>query len=230
MFRDGYERSLDEIISGKISISTMLHSINSYRSLHSRRQRYQELTPEAAKDIRDEFLSEQKCTHCDRHVFKIIMKEWKDTSVCPECHVKAVESSPIVEYIKEIYDGGCENCHMKCHIYHMYPKNIFSHVKSVMKMVDVGESEEDIRTEISKCNLLCGGCHFLLTQVEKKLGFTQKKELVAQKFNAGEDISILIQMLHDEYASRMVSIYPLIRKKVCSVASVASYVESSVAE
>lgn len=232
-FRDGYERPLDEIISGRISISTMLHSIYSYRSLSSRRQhrkQYQGLTSEAIKDINDEFLSQQKCVDCDRHVFKIIMKEWKDTWLCPDCHTTAVESSPIVEYIKEIYDGGCENCHMKCHTYHMYPKNIFSHVKSVMKMVDLGESEEDIRTEISKCNLLCAGCHFILTKVEKQLGFTQKKELVAQKFNAGEDISVILQMSYDAYASRMVSVYPLIRKKICRISSAIGRVGSSVAE
>jgi hypothetical protein len=209
---------LDEMVNGKISINTILHSITSYRSLTSQRHRRRQpqllQVAQTSEEILDELFLTRTCEECELPSYKMNMKKWRGRCICLKCHTKAIENSPIVECVRDLYDDGCENCHMKDDTYQLYPKNIFSKVKSVMKMVDLGDPEEEIRAELTKCCLLCNECHSFVTRIEKLLGFTRKKELVARKFNAGEDISGLIPDLYDAYANAMMGMYPLIREKV----------------
>lgn len=173
--------------------------------------------PPPAREIVDSISYTYKCEECNKHLFISNMKIWQWKYICPDCYEKVRQerySSEFLEYINKVYSSGCTFCDAKYGRFHLDHINMFSKVNSVGCMIESGDTEESIRAEIAKCQLLCISCHGFVTQFEVKSGFIKKKKQLNCAIAAGEDVTERRRELYAEYDAVMTEVYPLIRARV----------------
>lgn len=207
---EGLVMNLDDFMNSDIQIETFsMTKTEDYSS---------KLDEDIVAAIRSKF----HCDSCKRYIYSSYLRSWRGRYLCEKCYIDIDKdiSPEITEYIKEITSHGCVFCGVKGSNYHFDHINMFSKVNSVMAMVNAGESVEDIKTEIGKCQLLCVDCHMFVTRFELRRGFIKEKRRMNRAAAAGKDVSELRQELYDKYEAVMTKVYPLIREKVREVAHV----------
>lgn len=181
------------------------------------------------EDILAAIRSKFHCATCKRYIYASYVRSWQGRYLCDKCYeVVHKDISPeLTAYIKDIYSRGCAFCNVTSGRFYFDHINMFTKVNSVMAMVNAGEPEEDIKTEIAKCQLLCADCHMVVTRFELRSGFIRKKMKLNRMIAEGKDVNELRQKLYEEYDVVMAKVYPLIREKVREVACVGDLAEAS---
>lgn len=163
------------------------------------------------------------CGKCNKEMYGYC-KTWKGVQVCGYCHTHMRDtdvSDSFKEYLSAVYGTGCSFCGQTKGRFHLDHKNMFNKAESICDMLDRGFSEEAIREEIMKCQLLCITCHSVVTRYEQHAGFHKcKATLTRLKAKYGEDNDIYIQrhaFLYAKYEEIMAAIYPRIRALGCPV-------------
>ena len=223
---EGITLNLDDFMSSDVSIDTTLlveTKTETVKKINSHKK------TKTNADILAAIHSKYHCDTCKRYIYSSYVRSWRGRYLCDKCYtdVRKDISPELTAYIKDIYSRGCAFCNVTVGRFHFDHINMFSKVNSVMAMVNAGESEEDIKTEIAKCQLLCADCHMVVTRVELRSGFIRQKTKLTRMIAAGKDVTELRQALYDEYDAFMKEMYPLIREKVCEVACVGDLVEAS---
>jgi protein-arginine kinase activator protein McsA len=221
---EGVVLNLDDFISSDVTIETLLAEME------------KKVTPAAKprkkksdEEILSAISSKYHCDTCKRYIYASYVKLWHGKHYCDKCYedIHKDISPEITEYIKEIYSRGCVFCDVKGGRFHFDHINMFTKVNSVMGMVNAGETVEDIKVEIGKCQLLCTDCHMVVTRFELRRGFIRQKMKLNRAIAAGEDVTDMRQKLSHEYDVVMTKMYPLIRAKVREVACVGGFGEAS---
>jgi hypothetical protein len=145
-----------------------------------------------------------KCVDCDRMIL------FNDRcSTCRKVYIEA-KSKRIMEYIDEKGMTKCNFCGINrgsdCTGFHFDHLNMFLKTGTVGQMIGNDTDDHIIMEEIDKCQLLCVSCHLLVTKIELKYGFTQRKIKLGKGIGNLED-------LVKEYDSVMIPAYELIKNK-----------------
>ena len=214
---EGSILNLDDIMSSDLTIDTLLANMEMPEEIpRMKKERKRAAIAKTDEEILAEIRGTYICYMCGRHGYSSYVKRWRGHTLCHACHQRERNkiSAELEEYIKEVYSRGCAFCDTKEGRFHLDHINMFSKMESVGVMIESGYSEETIKEEIAKCQLLCVDCHMFVTMFEVKRGFIQEKKRLTRKVSAGEDVTELRKKLHDEYDAVMTKVYPLIREKV----------------
>jgi hypothetical protein len=164
-----------------------------------------------------------QCHECDKKLCCLQINTnriWKGNTICDTCWCKYDdERNKIWEEIKKYKPTQCEICcSVQVHIgerYHYDHLNMFDKNKSICSMVNEGIDIEEIYKEIDKCQILCLRCHHIVTDIERKIGFTRVKQVLTRQLNQNEisvqeyyDKTITYQKLYEE---KMLDIYKKIK-------------------
>ena len=94
---------------------------------------------------------------------------------------------------------------------------MFDKEESICIMVSEGVPIETIYKEIDKCQILCISCHYIITYVERAVGFTQQKRALSRKLIQNEitkeEHKTQIQNYQKLYDEIMLPIYTTIKEK-----------------
>jgi hypothetical protein len=163
--------------------------------------------------------SSEKCSECHKDMFCIqsnTHRIWKCNKMCDVCWYKYKDDRLLLwDMIKAYKPIICEICSkiQECigDRYHYDHLNMFNKNKSICSMVDEGFHIQEIYNEIDKCHILCLSCHHIITDIERKLGFTRIKQTLTYKLNQNEitEEDYNKQTLHYQniYEKKMITIY-----------------------
>ena len=214
---EGFILNLDDFIGSDMTIDTLLASLEMPEEIpRKKKERKRADITKTDEEILAGIRRTYTCYTCGRHGYTSYVKRWRDHTLCHACHQRERNnlSAELEKYIKEVYSRGCAFCDTKEGRFHLDHINMFSKMESVGVMIEAGYSEEAIKEEIAKCQLLCVDCHMLVTAFEVKRGFIKEKKRLNRKVSTGEDVTELRKKLYDEYDAVMTKMYPLIRAKV----------------
>jgi len=163
-----------------------------------------ELTQEEMREIIRSM--RQTCNRCREEDY-FDMRKWGDEKVCPTCyrvvfkeHCRIFNEWLQEEGIKEC--AFCGKARVNPSDFHFDHVNMFEKESSIGIMLFEGASMEAIKTETKKCQLLCVGCHVIVTKMEVRLGFTYLK----RKKRRETDVK------QEEYMPAMTRVYDLIKE------------------
>lgn len=225
---EGFILTLDDFVSGDVTIDMLLTEMEK-KATPQAKHRKKKYVMKTDEEILAGIRSTYTCHTCHRHGFAKNVKSWRGHTLCSACHQRERSniSTELEEYIKDVYSRGCTFCDTKVGSFHLDHINMFSKVGSVGMMIESGCSAEAIKEEIAKCQLLCVGCHMVVTRFEAKRGFIKDKRHLNREIAAGKDVTELRQKLYGEYDVVMTKMYPLIRAKVREVGCVGELEEAS---
>lgn len=226
---DGVIVDLDDLMSGEVDIEALIEAAEEKKEKKKKNKRKKEKIV-TLKEPTDSIPYTYKCTECDKLVFTLYTKIWRGKKLCEGCHNKARAegySAEFEKYINDIYKRSCVFCdatNIKPHLDHI---NMFSKIKSVGEMMEMGDPEEEIRIEVSKCQVLCRSCHAYVTRVEHNKGFIQKKKQLNRDIDAGKDVTQMQEEFYKQYDAVMTEEYPVIRARVRGEDVAVSYCDGS---
>jgi hypothetical protein len=136
----------------------------------------------------------KNCNECNKHMICIqtnTHRTWKENDICDTCWSKYEDYRKLIwEKIKAYKTIQCEICNnIQTHPserYHYDHLNMFNKCNSICSMVNEGVNIEEIYSEIDKCHILCLSCHHIVTDIERKLGFSRIKQTLTKKLNQSE--------------------------------------------
>ena len=148
----------------------------------------------------------QTCNRCGIEDY-FPLRKWGEEKVCPDCydivyppHMKALNDWMESVGLKECAFCGKERTNpSRFHFDHI---NMFEKKDAVGRMLFDGESLDKIKEEIQKCQLLCIGCHAIVTKMENKFGFTYLKSKRRKRQT---------NVRKEDYMPRMTEVYSLIK-------------------
>lgn len=176
-----------EIVSKSLDITT-----------HSCKKLYSEHPPETwinrRMDISNYLQNIHKCccSCCNMVIIEFSKnKIWRDNIVCDYCwDSHRGERDLMWAEIKEYKPVICCICnkHQRSNgeRFNYDHLNMFDKDDSICSMVDKGCDMKDIFSEIDKCQILCVPCHYIVTCIEQKTGFTRIKSNLTRKYNSEE--------------------------------------------
>lgn len=135
-----------------------------------------------------------KCVNCSRiliDTYKNTNKTWMGDTLCDMCwgkhYIEIEERWFQIQQYKEIKCNICNimKLHQRERFYYDHI-NMFDKDNSICSMINDGTSIELILEEIDKCQILCGSCHHIVTDIEKKLLFNRIKQNLTRNLNKGE--------------------------------------------
>jgi hypothetical protein len=166
-----------------------------------------------------------KCYECDKYISSetnSIWKNyiWKNNVICDTCWAKHSEEREllwrqIIKY-KFIQCKFCLSIKLyKDERYHYDHLNMFDKDKSIWSMVNEGIDIEHIYKEIDKCQILCLHCHYIVTELENKLGYTTLKKNLCIKLRqqkiTEDEYNRKILIYRKLYEEKMMDIYEKIK-------------------
>ena len=136
----------------------------------------------------------QKCKDCNKNIIFIQINThrlWKGDCICDTCWYKYEDHRQLIwEKIGAYKTIRCDIC---CSIkkytserYHYDHLNMFNKGNSICSMVNEGANIQEIYNEINKCSILCLSCHHIVTDIERKIGFTRIKQTLTKNLNQCE--------------------------------------------
>ena len=174
------------------------------------------------KNIEDKTI---QCNECNKKLCCLQINTnriWKGKEICDTCWCKYDdERNKMWEEVSKYKPIQCKIC---CSIqlhrserYHYDHMNMFDKNKSICSMINEGIDIEEIYKEIDKCQILCLSCHHIVTDIERKLGFTRIKQALTRQLNQNE----ITQEEYDEktityqkiYEEKMLDIYEILKVK-----------------
>lgn len=119
------------------------------------------------------------CVACESVYYSAYTRD-SHAMLCTACYRMKIASLTecVTEYLKEQGKLGCKFCGVaRATIsgFHLDHINMFNKKESVGEMVYALRHIDDIKAEIDKCQMLCAACHSVITEMEKRLGFTAYK-------------------------------------------------------
>ena len=174
------------------------------------------------KNIEDKII---QCYECNKKLCCLQINTnriWKGKEICDTCWFKYDgERDKMWKNISKYKSIQCKIC---CSIqmyrgerYHYDHMNMFDKNKSICSMVNEGINIEEIYKEIDKCQILCLSCHHIVTDIERKLGFTRIKQALTRQLNQNEitekeydEKTITYQQIYEE---KMKDIYEILKVK-----------------
>jgi hypothetical protein len=161
-----------------------------------------------------------KCYECDKYISSeknSIWKNyiWKNNEICDTCWAKHYEERTILwEQIIKYKPVQCNFCLSiklyKDERYHYDHLNMFDKDKSIWSMVNEGIGIINIYKEIDKCQILCLHCHYIVTELENKLGYTTLKKNLFIKFKKQK-------ITEDEYNKKIIIYRKLYEEKMLDI-------------
>lgn len=160
------------------------------------------------------------CQACHKKICTLqtnTARRWKDQTICDTCFSHTFEEREQTwKWIEQYCPLKCVLCHAvknhKDERFHFDHLNMFEKTNSVCVMVSEGMSQEEIRKEIDKCQVLCISCHHIVTAIERKTGFIGlKKEYTSDFLNQSENEQINA-VLRQQYETIIVPIYGKLRQ------------------
>ena len=167
-----------------------------------------------------------KCYECNKKLGCLQINTnriWKGNKICDTCWCKYDdERNKMWEEVGKYKPIQCKICSSiklnQGERYHYDHINMFDKDNSICSMINEGIDIEEIYKEIDKCQILCLRCHHIVTDIERKLGFTRIKQALTRQLNQNEiteeeyDKRIIIyQQIYEE---KMKYIYKLLKLKV----------------
>ena len=162
--------------------------------------------------------STKKCGQCDKNMICLqtnTHRIWKGVELCDTCWSTYGEVRRTTwEKVKKYRVIQCAICSsIQNHLaerYHYDHLNMFHKDQSVCTMVNEGSTLEEIYQEIDKCQILCLSCHHIVTDIERRFGFTRIKQTLTKSFNQGE-------MVEEEYCRHTQSYQKIYEEKMRSI-------------
>jgi hypothetical protein len=175
--------------------------------------------------LQNNFHLTKKCNDCNKKILYIQSNSyriWKDNYLCDTCWYKYENCRMITwENIKKYKPIHCEICssiQTTTERYHYDHLNMFDKDKSIFTMVNEGINIEEIYYEIDKCQILCISCHHIVTDIERKLGFTQIKQYLTRNINNNEitkeEYNIETIYYQKIYQEKMKNIYTILKQNL----------------
>jgi hypothetical protein len=161
----------------------------------------------------------KRCNECNKKIICIQSNTnhiWNGNDICDTCWSNhESERNLIWEQIIAYKPIQCEICNsIKTHPterYHYDHLNMFNKDKSVCSMVNECVNIEEIFSEIDKCQILCLSCHHIVTDIERKLGFTRIKQMLTRNLNnceiTEEEYNKQTQHYQKIYEEKMKDVY-----------------------
>jgi hypothetical protein len=161
---------------------------------------------------------------CD---FNTVPREWRGVKECLSCY--SAHAYEIDLMWKTLIDPGarcrfCE-CDVACAVHFEFDHaNMFEKGGSVCAMVRRGESVELIRAEIKKCQIVCKSCHWVVTELENRVGFRRAKTNMTRAANGSlkggeKPTPETTEKLRAEYSAMYTAtierLYPIIKSAIC---------------
>jgi hypothetical protein len=130
----------------------------------------------------------KKCNECNKTIIQIeknTHRVWNGNNICDNCWHKYEDCRNVIwDKIKKYIITKCEICSsiQSCHSerYHFDHLNMFNKNMSISCMVKQGIDIDLIYKEIDKCHILCLSCHHIVTDIERKMGFTRIKNILTR--------------------------------------------------
>ena len=166
----------------------------------------------------------QQCFECSKNMICLQVNThriWKEKDICDTCWSKYEDCRKSTwEKVKEYRLVQCAICDsIQNHLaerYHYDHLNMFNKDRSVCTMVNEGATLEEIYKEIDKCQILCLSCHHIVTDIERRFGFTRIKQLLTKSFNqkeiVEEEYCRQIQVYQEIYKEKMKNIYEELKR------------------
>jgi hypothetical protein len=161
----------------------------------------------------------KKCNECDKNIVCIqsnTSRIWNNAVICDVCWSKYSNCRKLIwEQIQSYKLIQCEICSsiQTCSLerYHYDHLNMFNKNSSICNMVNEGVNIENIYSEIDKCQIVCLQCHHIVTDIERKLGFTRIKQTLTRNLNQCEitetEYDEQTQYFQQIYEDKMKNIY-----------------------
>jgi DNA-directed RNA polymerase subunit RPC12/RpoP len=136
----------------------------------------------------------KQCGECSKTLMCIqthTNRVWKEADICDTCwSTHSDVRDQLWEQIKQYRPIECAICSAKQlyvgERFHYDHLNMFDKDKSVCSMINEGMDVEDICREIDKSQILCLSCHHIVTDIERRFGFTRIKQALSRSLNQGE--------------------------------------------
>jgi hypothetical protein len=166
-----------------------------------------------------------RCEQCNENKCTIqpeSLRTWKNKKICDKCFSKtSLEREEMWNLISNYKPIQCLFCNIKKENknerFHYDHINMFDKEESICIMVSEGVPIETIYKEIDKCQILCISCHYIITYVERAVGFTKQKRALSRKLIQNEitkeEHEIQIQNYQKLYDEIMMPIYITIKEK-----------------
>jgi hypothetical protein len=166
-----------------------------------------------------------RCEQCNENKCTIqpeSLRPWKNKKICDKCFSKtSLEREEMWNLISNYKPIQCLFCNIKKENknerFHYDHINMFDKEESICIMVSEGVPIETIYKEIDKCQILCISCHYIITYVERAVGFTQQKRALSRKLIQNEitkeEHKTQIQNYQKLYDEIMLPIYTTIKEK-----------------
>ena len=164
----------------------------------------------------------QECEECHKQIANIhdsSLRDWKNKKICDSCWNNYRQERDILwQQISKLKPQKCVICNStNKQRYHYDHVNMFNKGDSICRMVDIGESIENIREEVSKCQVVCINCHQIITDFEIKMGFTRIKTQLTRKSNEGEDMTNEAEIYEKIYQEKMDYLYGKLKEVFLSI-------------
>lgn len=168
----------------------------------------------------------QECYDCKQKIYDIqqntTMKR-KGNILCSPCWSKYKdERDETWVKVDEYHPHSCVICFKRKNNederFHYDHKNMFDKTNNICTMVNEGCDITEIYKELDKCQSMCLQCHHMVTDIERKLGFTSMKLRLTRNLTS----NTVSQETHDAetevykkiYSSKMCKIYNQLRSKI----------------
>jgi hypothetical protein len=168
----------------------------------------------------------QECHECKQQIYDIQQNTTmmrKGNILCSPCWSKYKhERDEAWVKVDEYHPHLCVICFKrKGHEderFHYDHKNMFDKTNSICVMVNEGCEIAEIYKELDKCQSMCLQCHHMVTDIERKIGFTSVKLRLTRNLSS----NTISQETHDAemeiykkiYSSKMNKIYNQLRSKI----------------
>jgi len=169
------------------------------------------------------------CTKCNRHFYSV-PRQWENRQYCEECHITLYREEItarwllVNQYAQSTSKDKCNICETHAiynkemgNRFHFDHLNMFEKADSICVMVQIGRSMLEIYQEMDQCQVLCVSCHRLVTELERRSGFTRlKNNMTRDHKKTGDDEK------HQEskeenmraYSEFMTKVYDLLRQNL----------------
>jgi hypothetical protein len=169
------------------------------------------------------------CTKCHRHFYSV-PKQWEAYPYCEECHILLYREEItarwllVNQYAQFTSKDKCNICDIQAiynkemgNRFHFDHLNMFEKSESVCVLVQIGRPMTEIYQEMDQCQVLCVSCHRLVTELERRSGFTRLKNNMTRDYKKSGDDEKHQEIKEENlrtYSEFMTRVYDLLRQNL----------------
>jgi hypothetical protein len=152
-----------------------------------------------------------ECSECAKTLLDIQANTnrcWKGNVLCDTCWSKYVDSrNELWDNVKKYKPFICTICGStrttKEERFQYDHINMFNKNDSICTLINNGCDKHEVYKELDKCQVLCLACHHIVTEIERRFGFTSLKSNLTKRLKSEE----ITQEIHDFEAKHLQAIY-----------------------